>query len=110
MLILGESYFLCFLIPSKYPCNIQPKSAIFFLKIYCQKPDTNPQNCETEPHKEHISMPNMIFDPKNKFWAQKIEKIEFWGLSPKYPIQKSCDTSQNFCMGFLETPALAECL
>ena len=28
----------------------------------------------------------------------------------KSPIQKSCDTSQNFCMGFWETPALAECL
>ena len=36
--------------------------------------------------------------------------MSFWKLSPKSPIQKSCDTSQNFCMGFLETPALADCL
>ena len=34
----------------------------------------------------------------------------FWGISPKSPIQKSCETSQNFCMGFWETPALADCL
>ena len=88
MLILGVSYFLCSLISSKYPCNIQPKSAIFS-KIWLQKPDTNPQNYETEPLKQLISMPNMIFDPKNKFLGpKKLEKNEFLGIISKIPHPK----------------------
>ena len=66
-------------------------------------------------HRPHLKSmylrPYMLLDPKNRYGTPKsCKKKGFWGISPKSPIQKSCETSQNFCMGFWETPALADCL
>ena len=44
-----------------------------------------------------------IRGPKN--W----KKVSFWGLSPKSPIQKSCDTSSHLSNGHWKPPALAIC-